>query len=87
MIVEVTGSQLLWWLSQGLYTRTIPNLTPVVTTQTYWIISINYLTEKHLESSSYPHNLATVINTYQYIREQLKTRWLAEGTIRASDYN
>jgi len=87
MIVEVTGSQLLWWLSQGLYNRTIPNLTPVVTTQTYWIISINYLTEKHLESSSYPHNLATVINTYQYIREQLKTRWLAEGTIRASDYN
>jgi 2',3'-cyclic-nucleotide 2'-phosphodiesterase/3'-nucleotidase len=87
MIVEVTGSQLLWWLSQGLYTRTIPNLTPVVTTQTYWIISINYLTEKHLESSSYPHNLATVINTYQYIREQLKTRWLSEGTIRASDYN
>ena len=87
MIVKVTGSQLLWWLSQGLYTRTIPNLTPVVNTQTYWIISINYLTEKNLDSSSYPHDLDTVINTYQYIREQLKTRWLSEGTIRASDYN
>lgn len=87
MIVEVTGSQLLWWLSQGLYTRTIANLTPVVTSQTYWIISINYLTEKHQDSSSYPHDLDTVINTYQYIREQLKTRWLSEGTIRASDYN
>jgi 2',3'-cyclic-nucleotide 2'-phosphodiesterase/3'-nucleotidase len=87
MIVEVTGSELLWWLSAGLYMKTIANLTPVVPTQTYWIISINFLTERHLESSSYPHNLATVINTYQYIREQLKTRWLSQSTIRASDYN
>jgi 2',3'-cyclic-nucleotide 2'-phosphodiesterase/3'-nucleotidase len=87
MIVKVTGSQLLWWLSQGLYTRTIPNLTPVVSSQIYWIISINYLTEEYLDSSSYPHDLTTAINTYQYIREQLKTRWLSEGTIRASDYN
>jgi 2',3'-cyclic-nucleotide 2'-phosphodiesterase (5'-nucleotidase family) len=30
MIVEVTGSQLLWWLSAGLYEKTIPNLTPVM---------------------------------------------------------
>lgn len=87
MIVEVTGSQLLWWLSAGLYMRTIANLTPVDMNQSYWIISINFLTERHLESSSYPHDLDTAINTYQYIREQLKTRWLFEGTIRASDYN
>jgi 2',3'-cyclic-nucleotide 2'-phosphodiesterase/3'-nucleotidase len=87
MIVEVTGTELLWWLSAGLYMKTIPNLTPVVPTQIYWIISINFLTERHLESSSYPHNLNTVINTYQYIREQLKTRWLSEGTIRAGDYS
>ena len=87
MIVEVTGSELLWWLSAGLYMKTIANLTPVVPSQSYWIISINFLTERHLESSSYPHNLNTVINTYQYIREQLKTRWLSEATIRASDYN
>jgi 2',3'-cyclic-nucleotide 2'-phosphodiesterase/3'-nucleotidase len=87
MIVEVTGTQLLWWLSAGLYQKTIPNLTPVDENQSYWIISINFLTERHLESSSYPHDLYTAINTYQYIREQLKTRWLAEGTIRASDYN
>jgi hypothetical protein len=87
MIVEVTGSELLWWLSAGLYMKTIANLTPVETSQTYWIISINFLTEKHLESSAYPHNLSTIMNTYQYIREQLKTRWLSEGTIRASDYN
>jgi 2',3'-cyclic-nucleotide 2'-phosphodiesterase (5'-nucleotidase family) len=87
MIVEVTGTELLWWLSAGLYMKTISNLTPVVPTQTYWIISINFLTERHLESSSYPHNLNTGINTYQYIREQLKTRWLSEGTIRAADYS
>jgi 2',3'-cyclic-nucleotide 2'-phosphodiesterase/3'-nucleotidase len=87
MIVEVTGTQLLWWLSAGLYQKTIPNLTPVDENQSYWIISINFLTERHLESSSYPHDLDTAINTYQYIREQLKTRWLSEGTIRASDYN
>jgi 2',3'-cyclic-nucleotide 2'-phosphodiesterase (5'-nucleotidase family) len=87
MIVEVTGTQLLWWLSAGLYQKTIPNLTPVDENQSYWIISINFLTERHLESSSYPHDLYTAINTYQYIREQLKTRWLSEGTIRASDYN
>jgi len=87
MIVEVTGSQLLWWLSAGLYEKTIPNLIPVDSNQTYWIISINFLTEQHLESSRYPHNLSTIMNTYQYIREQLKTRWLSQGTIRASDYN
>ena len=87
MIVEVTGSELLWWLSSGLYMKTIANLTPVDTTQSYWIISINFLTERHLESSAYPHDLTTIMNTYQYIREQLKTRWLSEETIRASDYN
>ncbi|MEY3692576.1 MAG: hypothetical protein RLZZ388_747, partial [Bacillota bacterium] len=53
----------------------------------YWIISINYLTEKHLESSQYPHDVATALNTHQFIREQLKTRWQFEGTIRAVDYN
>ncbi len=87
MIVEVTGDDLLWWLSENLYAATIPNLTPIQTNQTYWIISINYLTEKHLESNSYPHDLTSVINTYAYIREQLKTRWLFEGTIRASDFS
>jgi 2',3'-cyclic-nucleotide 2'-phosphodiesterase/3'-nucleotidase len=87
MIVEVTGSQLLWWLSAGLYEKTIPNLIPVDSNQTYWIISINFLTEQHLESSRYPHNLSTIMNTYQYIREQLKTRWFSARTFRASDYN
>lgn len=87
MIVEVTGNDLLWWLSENLYAATVPNLTPIQTNQTYWIISINYLTEKHFESNSYPHDLTSVINTYAYIREQLKTRWLFEGTIRANDFN
>jgi len=87
MIVEVTGNELLWWLSENLYVATVANLTPIQTNQTYWIISINYLTEKHFESNSYPHDLTTVINTYAYIREQLKTRWLFEGTIRANDFN
>ncbi|MGA0097314.1 MAG: bifunctional metallophosphatase/5'-nucleotidase [Bacilli bacterium] len=87
MIVEVTGTQLLAWLAKSLYVATVANLTPIVESQTYRIISINYLTEQHLNSSDYPHNLATAINTYQYIREQLKTRWLDQGTIRASDYN
>ncbi len=87
MIVAVTGEELSWWLSESLYKRTIPNLTPFNLDQTYWIISINYLTEKHLESSQYPHDLETAINTHQFIREQLKTRWQDEGTIRAIDYN
>lgn len=87
MIVQVTGEQLSWWLSESLYKRTIANLTPINLNQTYWIISINYLTEKHLESSQYPHDVATALNTHQFIREQLKTRWQFEGTIRAVDYN
>ncbi|MBM3909220.1 MAG: bifunctional metallophosphatase/5'-nucleotidase [Firmicutes bacterium] len=87
MIVQVTGEQLSWWLSESLYKRTIPNLTPVNNIQNYWIISINYLTEKHLESSQYPHDLSSALNTHQFIREQLKTRWQYEGTIRAIDYN
>jgi len=87
MIVSVTGEELSWWLSESLYKRTIPNLTPFNLDQTYWIISINYLTEKHFESSQYPHDLETAINTHQFIREQLKTRWQQEGTIRAIDYN
>ncbi len=87
MIVEVTGEALSWWLSESLYKRTVPNLIPINLTQTYWIISINYLTEKHFESSQYPHNIASALNTHQFIREQLKTRWQSEGTIRAIDYN
>ncbi|MFZ9139199.1 MAG: bifunctional metallophosphatase/5'-nucleotidase [Bacilli bacterium] len=87
MIVQVSGEQLTWWLSESLYKRTIPNLTPINLDQHYWIISINYLTEKHFESNQYPHDIGTSINTYQYIREQLKTRWQLEGTIRAVDYN
>jgi 2',3'-cyclic-nucleotide 2'-phosphodiesterase/3'-nucleotidase len=87
MIVEVTGNELSWWLSQGLYARTIANLSPIQPSQIYWIISINYLTEQYPSRSAYFHNRDTAINTFGYVREQLKTRWLDEGTIRAADYN
>jgi 2',3'-cyclic-nucleotide 2'-phosphodiesterase (5'-nucleotidase family) len=87
MIVAVTGNDLSWWLSQGLYSKTIPNLTPIQPTQTYWIISINYLTEQYPSRNAYFHDPSSAINTFGYVREQLKTRWLAEGTIRANDYN
>jgi 2',3'-cyclic-nucleotide 2'-phosphodiesterase (5'-nucleotidase family) len=87
MIVEVTGNELSWWIAQSLYMKTIPNLLPIQSNQTYWIISINYLTEKYPGSSAYYHNIETAINTFGYVREQLKSRWLAEGTIRAIDFN
>jgi 2',3'-cyclic-nucleotide 2'-phosphodiesterase (5'-nucleotidase family) len=86
VIVAVTGSQLTNWLTQGLYTKTIPNLQPIQSQSIYWIITINFLTEQYTTSFRYPHDVDSTINTFAYIREQLKTRWLAEGTIRASDY-
>jgi 2',3'-cyclic-nucleotide 2'-phosphodiesterase (5'-nucleotidase family) len=86
VIVAVTGSQLTSWLTQGLYYKTIANLQPIQSQQIYWIIAINFLTEQYTTSFRYPHDLDSTINTFAYIREQLKTRWLAEGTIRASDY-
>ena len=87
IIAEVTGTELQWWMAQNLHMKTIPNLGTIQTNRTYKIISINYLTEKHwADVSDYPHNELTINNTFEYVRELLKTRWLNEGTLRASDY-
>lgn len=87
IIAEVTGSELQWWISQNLLMRTIPNLGTPVASRTYKIISINYLTEKHWAAESdYPHNENTINNTFNYVRELLRERWLEVGTIRSSDY-
>ena len=87
IIAEVTGSELQWWMSQNLLMRTIPNLGTPVASRTYKIISINYLTEKHWAAASdYPHNENTINNTFEYVRELLRERWLEDATIRSSDY-
>ena len=87
IIVRVTGTQLSWWLSQNLVMKTIANLGTIQANQTYAIISINYLIEKNYEDSfMYPHDLTTTNNTFQYVRERLRLRWLEKGTINASDY-
>lgn len=87
IIAEVTGSELQWWMSQNLLMRTIPNLGTPLANRTYKIISINYLTEKHWAAESdYPHNENTINNTFAYVRELLRLRWLELETIRSSDY-
>jgi hypothetical protein len=67
--------------------RTIENMPSIQTNRTYKIISINYLTEKHWAAESdYPHNENTILNTFEYVRELLRTRWLDEGSLTASNY-
>ena len=94
MIVEVTGVQLKWWLNQGNY---VAGANPTANTvggaaikdnQTYKIIAINYLTEKHItDTDQYPHNLNTAINTFQYVRELIKAKWQSVGSLDPSSYN
>lgn len=88
MILEVTGDQLLWWLSENLYMETIPNLIPIQSSARYRIITINFLSEQYNSTSNrYPHLVDATVNTHTFIREQLKARWLQAGTIRSTDYN
>jgi 2',3'-cyclic-nucleotide 2'-phosphodiesterase (5'-nucleotidase family) len=87
IIVRVTGTQLSWWLSQNLVMKTIANLGTVQANATYAIITINYLIEKNYEDSfMYPHDVFTPNNTFQYVRERLRLRWIEKGTINASSY-
>ncbi len=94
LVVEVTGAQLKWWLNQGNYvaganpyTMKLAGNITINDTNTYKIIAINYLTEKHLTSpDQYPHNKATALNTFAYVRELLKDRWQADGTLNPADY-
>ena len=87
IIAEVTGSELQWWMSQNLLMRTIDNMPSIQTNRTYKIISINYLTEKHWAAESdYPHNENTILNTFEYVRELLRIRWLEVGSLTASNY-
>jgi 2',3'-cyclic-nucleotide 2'-phosphodiesterase (5'-nucleotidase family) len=94
IIVDVTGVELKWWLAQGNYvagadefTNTFANGDPIDNSSVYKIISINYLTEKHLtEEDQYPHNEDTIINTFAYVRELIKARWQDQGSLDPSDY-
>jgi 2',3'-cyclic-nucleotide 2'-phosphodiesterase/3'-nucleotidase len=94
IIVEVSGLQLKWWLAQNDYvaganrfTNTLDGSIAISDNATYKIISINYLTEKHLTSDSqYPHNKNTAINTFEYVRELLKDKWQSVGTLDPADY-
>lgn len=94
MVVEVTGSQLKTWLSYGIVYEGVSVLTyqftdgtTIVNSSIYKIISINYLTEKNwANSSSYPHDQSTALNTFQYVRELIRQKWLAAGTLSSSDY-
>ncbi|HAV19405.1 MAG TPA: hypothetical protein DCX17_00075 [Firmicutes bacterium] len=94
MIVEVTGVQLKWWLNQGNYvagandfTMTLDGGVAIKDSQVYKIIAINYLTEKFLsDESQYPHNPATAINTFEYVRELIKDKWQDVGTLDPADY-
>jgi len=94
MIVEVSGTQLKWWLNQDNYvaganpTSNTVGGTAIKDSQTYKIIAINYLTEKHITSTDqYPHNLNTAVNTFQYVRELIKAKWQSVGSLNPSNYN
>jgi 2',3'-cyclic-nucleotide 2'-phosphodiesterase (5'-nucleotidase family) len=85
IVVEVTGAELKWWLAQDDYvagadpfTNMLDGGTAIRDQNTYKIIAINYLTEKHLkEEDQYPHNEDTALNTFAYVREVLKDVWQA----------
>jgi 2',3'-cyclic-nucleotide 2'-phosphodiesterase/3'-nucleotidase len=94
IVAEVTGAELKWWLAQEDYvaganpfTNTLDGGAVIKDANTYKIISINYLTEKHLkEEDQYPHNEDTVLNTFAYVREVLKDVWQTAGTLDPGDY-
>jgi 2',3'-cyclic-nucleotide 2'-phosphodiesterase (5'-nucleotidase family) len=96
IIVEVTGSELLTWVDYNLYYsgvnkffREFADGQPIVHSQTYKIISINYLIEQYNPENSqfsYPHNRDTTYNTFQFTREIVRQKWLNEGLLDPSDY-
>jgi 2',3'-cyclic-nucleotide 2'-phosphodiesterase/3'-nucleotidase len=88
VIVPVTGTQLTYWLSQSNHVKTIENMPTIVDNQTYYVVTINYLSEQHWENPSrYPHDIEKTENTFSYIREILKNRWINDEVITASDFN
>jgi 2',3'-cyclic-nucleotide 2'-phosphodiesterase/3'-nucleotidase len=88
VIVPVTGSQLNYWLTQSNHIRTIENMPSIVDSQTYYVVTINYLSEQHWENPSrYPHDIENAENTFAYIREVLKERWIRDKNINPGQFN
>lgn len=88
VIVPVTGLELNYWLTQGNHVRTIENMPFIIDDQTYFVVTINYLSEQHWENPNrYPHDIENTENTFSYIREVLKERWLEEEKIVVNDFN
>ena len=88
VILPVTGSELNWWLAQSNHIKTISSMPSIQSSSTYYIVTINYLSEKHWENEGlYPHDEDHIINSFNYIREVLKERWLSQDSIQASLYS
>ena len=88
VILPVTGTELNWWLAQSNHIKTISSMPSIQSSSTYYIVTINYLSEKHWENEGlYPHDEDQIINSFNYIREVLKGRWLDQSSIQASFYS
>ena len=88
VIVPVTGMELTYWLTQGNHVKTIENMPSIVDSQTYYVVTINFLSEQHWENPNrYPHDIDHTENTFAYIREVLKERWIQDKNINPALYN
>lgn len=94
-IIELTGSQLKWWLSQSdnyvygadPFTKTLKDGSIIKDKNKYKIATINYLSEKTYASvTSYPHNLNNEIYLNRFVRDTIADYWVKNGTLNPGDY-
>ncbi|MCX5775594.1 MAG: 5'-nucleotidase, partial [Firmicutes bacterium] len=86
IICTVTGTQLIKWLSRSNYTAgasgtKLANGSSIISTNTYKVIAISYLTEN---TSSYPHSAE--FNTHAFVRDLAKERFKKLSIVNPSDY-
>lgn len=91
VLCTLTGTELLYWLSNSDYiaganasSKTLSTGEKIVATGTYKAIAISYLTEK---TDQYPHNAGLEIKYDTFVRDLIRLKFLAAGSINPSDYN
>ena len=86
IVLELTGSQLKTWLGRSIYVAGVGktdyifehNGQTISDSATYKIISISYITE---DIKDFPHDVASEVNTFSYVRDLVANRWRTSGLL------
>ncbi len=90
IVLELTGTQLKQWLNNYAYVAGIDdygyfehNGQAINNATVYTVITISYLSE---QTRYYPHDVSSEINTFEYPRNLVASKWRTSGELSPYNY-